>query len=93
MDNRGQIRASITVSPADPKIKMPDGTTRYPETVLLRLITSEGGPHVKLAAMEDGAALVLGGDSNPTHVQVLAQEASASVMLNNKDGKVRLITP
>jgi hypothetical protein len=72
---------------------MPDGTTGYPETVLLRLINSKGGPNVKLAATEDGSALVLGGESNPTHVQILARGASTSMKLSNKDGQVKLITP
>jgi len=93
VDDRGRVRASITVFPADPAVKMPDGTTGYPKTVLLRLINSVGGPNVKLATMENGAALVLGGESNPTRVQVLAQGASTSLKLSNKDGKVQLIKP
>src|SRR6266568_8505977 len=93
VDDRGRIRASITVFPADPSAKMPDGTTGYPETVLLRLINSKGGPNVKLATTEDGAGLVLGGESNPTHVQVLARGATTSVKLTNKDGQVKLIAP
>jgi hypothetical protein len=39
VDERGHVRASIAVLPADPAVKMPDGTTGYPETVLLRLST------------------------------------------------------
>ena len=93
VDDRGRVRASITVFPADSAVKMPDGTTGYPESVLLRLINSQGGPNVKLAATEDEAALVLGGESNPTHVQVLARGASTSLKLSNKDGQVKLIKP
>ena len=93
VDDRGRVRASITVFPADPSVKMPDGTTGYPETVLLRLINSKGGPNVKLATTEDGAGLVLGGESNPTHVQVLARGTTTSLKLNNKDGRVKLIEP
>ena len=93
VDDRGRVRASIRVLPADPAVKMPDGTTGYPETVLLRLITSKGGPNVKLGAAEDGAALVLGGESNPTHVQVLARGASTSLTLSDKNGQVKLIKP
>ncbi len=40
VDDHGRVRASITVYPADPAVKMPDGTTGYPETVLLRLLSS-----------------------------------------------------
>jgi hypothetical protein len=72
---------------------MPDGTIGYPETVLLRLINSKGGPNVKLAATERGAALVLGGESDPTYVQVLAEGPRTSLKLSNKDGRVQLIKP
>ena len=93
VDDRGRIRASIAVLPADPTVKMPDGTTGYPETVLLRLITSEGRPNVKLATTEDGAGLVLGGESNPTHVQILARGAGTSLKLSNKDGREQIVKP
>ena len=93
VDDRGRVRASITVFPANPAVKLPDGTAGYPETVLLRLINSKGGPNVKLATTEDGAGLVLGGESNPTHVQVLARGATTSLKLSNKDGQVKLIEP
>ena len=39
------------------------------------------------------AGLVLGGESNPTHVQVLARWATTSLKLSNKDGQVKLIAP
>ena len=52
---------------------MPDGTTGYPETVLLRLINSEGRPNVKIGASERGAGVGLGGESDPTYVQILAE--------------------
>ena len=41
VDGQGHVRASISVLPADPHYKMPDGTTGYPETVLFRLINSK----------------------------------------------------
>jgi hypothetical protein len=93
VDDRGQVRASISVLPADPAVKMPDGTMGYPETVLLRLTTSRGRPNVKLAATEDGAGLVLGGDSDPTYVQIGARGVSTSLKLSNKNGQVRLVEP
>ena len=93
VDDRGRVRASIQVLPADPNVRMPDGTTGYPETVLLRLISSQGAPNVKLAAMDDGSALVLGGESNPTHVQILSRGATTSLKLNDKDGKQQVIKP
>src|SRR5712691_2676379 len=93
VDDRGRVRASITVFPADPAVKMPDGTTGYPETVLLRLINSKGGPNVKIAATEDGSGLVLGGESDPTLVQIGARGTSTSLKLVNKDGRQQVIKP
>jgi hypothetical protein len=93
VDDRGRVRASITILPADPTVKMPDGTTGYPETVLLRLITSKGRPNVKLGASERGSGLGLGGDDDPTYVQILAEGPSTSLKLTNKDGRERLFKP
>ncbi len=93
VDDRGRVRAMIKVFPADPAVKMPDGSTGYPETVLLRLIDSKGAPNVKIAATEDGSGVSLGGESNPTHVQILARGSSTSLKLVNKDGKEQLIKP
>src|ERR1044071_782466 len=56
VDDQGRVRAMIKVFPADPKVKMPDGTTGYPETVLFRLIDSKGAPNVKIAEIEGGPA-------------------------------------
>jgi hypothetical protein len=93
VDDRGRVRASITVLPADPTVKMPDGTVGYPETVLLRLITSKGRPNVKIGASERGAGQVLGGESDPTYVQILAEGPSTSLKLSNGDGREQLIKP
>jgi len=88
-DDEGRTRASIKVYPAS---VLPDGTT-YPETVLLRLINSQGTPNVKLAATEDGSGLVLSGESNPTHVQILVRGTTSSLKLTNKDGQQHSIAP
>ena len=93
VDEMGRVRAMIRVFPADPAVKMPDGTTGYPETVLLRLIDSKGAPNVKIAATEDGSGISLGGESNPTNVQVLARGTTTSLKLINKDGQQQVIKP
>src|SRR4051795_13151192 len=93
VDENGRVRAAIKIFPRDPNVKMPDGTTGYPETVLLRLIDSKGRPNVKIAATEDGSAVSLGGESNPTNVQVLARGDTTSLKLINKDGKQQLVKP
>jgi hypothetical protein len=89
LDDHGKVRAEIKVLPAEPARKMPDGTVGYPETVLLRLIDSEGGPNVKIGATEDGSGLVLGGESG--YVQILSRKAEPIVKLANKAGDEQVI--
>jgi hypothetical protein len=90
VDDGGRVRAEIKVAPAQPDLKMPDGTVGYPEAVLLRLITSKGGPNVKLVTTEDGAGLVIGGESG--YVQVLSRGAEAPfVKIVGKDGRERVV--
>jgi hypothetical protein len=47
LDDHGRVRAMIKVFPPSPAAKMPDGTTGYPETVLLWLVDSKGAPQRK----------------------------------------------
>jgi hypothetical protein len=90
VDDIGRVRAMIRVFPASPDAKMPDGTTGYPETVLLRLIDSKGAPNVKIAATEDGSVMSLAGESNPAYVQVLARGTSPSVKRNPFKNSLKL---
>jgi len=91
VDARGRIRASITVLPEDPKVIWKGKP--YPETTLLRLMSPEGRPNVKLGASQMGAGLVIGGESNPTYIQVLAEGGESTLKLINKDGVERVIKP
>jgi hypothetical protein len=91
VDDQGRVRAEIKVLPAQPALKMPDGTTGYPETVQLRLISSQGGPHTKLVTTEDGSGLVLGGEKGYT--QLLSRGTDPFIKLVTKDGRERTITP
>ena len=91
IDARGRIRASLAVLPEDPKVTW--NGKPYPETVLLRLISPEGRPNVKLGASQMGSALLIGGESNPTYIQVLAEGGESTIKLINKDGSERLIRP
>jgi len=91
VDDRGRVRASLSVLPEDSK-HMWKGEP-YPETVLLRLITADGRPNVKLGASRRGAGLLIGGESDPTYVQVLAEGGESSVKLIDKNGTERLIKP
>ena len=86
VDDQGRVRAELKVTPADPNIKMPDGTVGYPEAVLLRLIDSKNGPNVKLTTTEDGAGLVIGGESG--YVQIISRgQHDPIVRLVTKDGR------
>jgi hypothetical protein len=90
VDDHGRVRAEIKVLPAEPNLKMPDGTVGYPETVLLRLVDSKGGPNVKLAATEDGSGLVLGGEDG--YVQILSRGPKNLVKIVKKDGREQTLT-
>lgn len=93
VDDRGRVRASIRILPPDPSVKMPDGTTGYPETVLLRLITSKGRPNVKLGASERGSGLLIGGEDDPTYIQILAEGHSTSLKMIDQEGRERVMKP
>ena len=91
VDDRGRIRASLSVLPEDPKAIW--NGKPYPETVLLRLITADGRPNVKIGANKFGSGMVIGGESDPTYVQVKAEGGESTVTLINSDGVERLIKP
>jgi len=91
VDTHGRVRAELKVLAADPDLKMPDGTRGAPETVLLRLIDSKGGPNVKLAATEDGSGLVLGGEKG--YVQIRSRGQNPYVKIVTGGGEERLIKP
>jgi hypothetical protein len=91
VDDRGRVRASLSVLPEDPKVTWKGKP--YPETVLLRLMSPDGRPNVKLGATRLGSGLVIGGESNPTYIQVLAEGGETTLKLINGDGLERLIKP
>jgi hypothetical protein len=91
VDDRGRVRATISVLPEDPKVKWKGKP--YPETVLLRLMSPDGRPNVKLGASKLGSGLLIGGESDPTYVQVLAEGGESTLKLINQDGVERLIKP
>jgi len=90
VDDRGRIRASIAILPEDPKV-MWKGKP-YPETTLLRLMSPDGRPNVKLGASHSGSALVIAGEADPTYIQVLAEGGESTLKLVNKNGE-QLIKP
>ena len=93
VDEQGRVRAMLKVLPADPKVKMPDGTVGFPESVLFRLINSKGAPNVKIGATEDGAGMSLVSDPQPAYVQILTRGTNISMTLLNKEGRKQVLTP
>lgn len=83
VDDTGTVRASITIHPA---ARQPDGSV-YPETVLLRMITSQGRPVVKIASSEDGAGVALSAAEGPAYVQVLTRSNDPKFVIVDSAGK------
>ena len=91
VDDQGRVRATLSVLPEDPKVQWKGKP--YPETVLLRLMSPAGRPNVKLGASKLGSGLLIGGESDPTYVQVLAEGGETTLKLINQNGVERLIKP
>jgi len=91
VDERGQVRASISVLPAQAQA---NGETS-PEMVLLRLITEQGRPSVKISAAEEAAGVMVAGPSNTrnTYAVLQAKRTASSLTLKDEDGGQRLIEP
>ncbi len=91
VDDQGRVRASLSVLPA--------GTSAhgdpYPETVLLRLITEQGRPSVKVSASEEAAGVSLAGPSNTkdTYVILEAKGTASSLKLRNESGREHIVKP
>ncbi len=86
VDSQGRVRASITIQPP----VSVDGK-HYPETVLLRLIESNGKPLVKLGSAENGSGLTLVNASDEG-VLIHGYNEGSFVQLTHK-GKERVIEP
>ena len=91
VDEQGRIRASLSVLPA--------GTSahgdRYPETVLLRLITERGRPSVKISTSEEAAGVSLAGPSNTkdTYAILEAKGTASSLKMKNENGREQIVKP
>jgi len=91
VDDQGRVRASLSVLPA--------GTSahgdRYPETVLLRLITERGRPSVKISTSEEASGVSLAGPSNTrdTYVILEAKGTASSLTMKNESGREQIVKP
>lgn len=86
VDDQGRVRASIKLHPADPNVRMPDGSRGIAETVVLRLIDQNGRPGVKIAGAADGAGMSLVGDTY-TWAVLSAKGTDATLQLKTSDGR------
>jgi hypothetical protein len=91
VDDQGRVRASLSVLPA--------GTSangdRYPETVLLRLITERGRPSVKISSSEEASGVSLAGPSGTRDAYVIleARGTSSSLKVRSEDGREQVVRP
>ncbi len=97
VDAQGKVRSTIQIVAAGPA-RMADGSVAkdgkiYPETVLFRLIRSDGRPSVKISTSEQGSALTLGGGIDPSYIVLSANGGEPSLSLTNKDGRQQLVKP
>ncbi|MBI3723776.1 hypothetical protein HY251_07475 [bacterium] len=90
VDEKGRVRASLKLYPADPKVTLPNGKT-LPETVFLKMSDENGRPSIKLGVSVHGAGLGLGGSSDPTYAILQADGDTALLKLTSKDGKEQLL--
>jgi hypothetical protein len=91
VDAGGRTRAQIVVAPAAPR-----NGVKYPETVLFRLIDSEGQPTIKMAASVEGSGMdMLGGpDTNGWYgLQFIADGKRSMIRALNKSGRDVVIQP
>ena len=91
VDDQGRVRASITVMPAGTSAR----GDRYPETVLLRLITERGRPSVKVSASEEASGIGFSGptETKGTYVILESKGTASSLKLRNEDGREQVLKP
>jgi hypothetical protein len=91
VDERGRVRASIQVLPAS---RQKNGELS-PETVLLRLITEQGRPSVKIASSEEAAGLSFAGPTGTrnTYLILESKNTASSLTLKNEDGRELVVKP
>ena len=80
LDDRGQVRAQLTVEPSNSE-------------AVFRLRDSKGVIRVKMGASEDGSALLLLNDTTEPGVHVLSNRSEVSMTLKARDGRLRTFAP
>jgi hypothetical protein len=80
LDERGQVRAQLTVEPNN-------------NEAVIRLRDPKGIIRVKMGASEDGSALLLLNETTEPGVHVLSKRSEVSMTLKARDGRLRTIAP
>jgi hypothetical protein len=81
VDDQGRLRASITLQRGDE------------DSVLLRLITPDGKPAVKVDASMGGTGILLMGRGQGTYARLGAKGVSSKLELINASGKPLTVAP
>lgn len=91
VDEQGRVRASLAVLPASTAA---DGTASQ-ETVLLRLITEQGRPTVKIGASEQESGVSFAGPTGTkdTYAILGAKATVSSLRLRSEDGREQIVKP
>jgi len=86
VDTQGRIRASLTIEPANAA----SGTA---ETVLFRLIDSNGQPSVKISTSDTAAGLSFVGGDDQSYVILQADGPNSSLRIVGPGGQQRFAAP
>jgi hypothetical protein len=91
VDRDGRVRASIQVLPA---ARSATGESQA-ETVLLRLITEQGRPTVKIGASEPTSGLSFAGPTGTRNAYAILQTSGheSLLRLRNEDGREQRLGP
>ena len=92
VDSRGKVRASITQMPADPNVVMPDGTKGYPESMLFRLIDSNGRPSVKITATDEGAGFSFTEARGNAYSNLIVRKGEPVMKFVDGQGRQKVVT-
>jgi hypothetical protein len=84
VDSQGRVRASLAVLPA---------STSGSETVLLRLIDSNGQPSVKIATSDTASGISLVGGDDQSYLQLEADGPQSSLKIVEPGNRQQVVTP
>ena len=81
------------MEPAGGSVDRAGVRTAYPETVIFRLITSDGKPRIKLTTSDRSSGLMLLGSTDTTQTILKSEDTKATLLLRNVEATQRTLTP